>query len=147
MELTNNFYIYKHIDPLVEKTMYVGIGQYDRAWSVRRNQRKEEHVLWLEALYSEGFTLADIVVIEENNLNKHHALHLERKLIEDLKPEFNRLMNPDHWSNNRHQHKSVAEFAKNLHNSGYGYLNTAYLMGANKGEKHMTIKRMINYVS
>jgi hypothetical protein len=143
----NSFYVYLHIDPTYSCIKYVGIGQYDRAWCVRRNQRKEKHVSWIEGLFKQGFTLADIVVIERNKLTKKEALCLERILIKDLKPEFNELLNSDHWRRNRQHSREIAEFAKNIYDCGYGYLYTAYLMGANKGEKHMTIKRMINNVS
>lgn len=148
MKMTeHSFYVYLHVDPIYGSTKYVGIGQYDRAWCIRRNQRKEKHVSWLEERFIQGFTLADIVVIEHNMLTKKEALCLERSLIEELKPEFNELLNPDHWQRNRQHPREIAEFAKNIHDCGYGYLYTAYLMGANKGEKHMTIKRMINNVS
>ena len=122
--------------------MYVGIGQYDRAWSTRRNQRKERHVLWLEELYSLGYTLADIVQIEVNRLTKKEALECESAMIMDDPPEFNELGNPNHWQRGRQYDKEMANFAKSLHDMGYGYVRIACLMGGTN-QQHMKIKRMI----
>jgi hypothetical protein len=144
--MTNKtFYVYTHNDPRNKATMYVGIGQYDRAWSTRRNQRKERHVLWLEELYSLGFTLADIVQIEVNRLTKEEALECEAAMIMEDPPEFNELGNPNHWQRGRKYDKETAEFAKSLHDMGYGYIRIATLMGGNN-KQHMKIKRMIENV-
>ena len=145
MSSSQLFYIYKHIDPRDETLKYIGVGQYDRAWSVRRNQRKEAHVSWLEELYKEGYTLEDVVKIEEKKLTKEQALEKESILIKDLKPVFNELGNPDHWNRGRKQTEETSLFAKMLHEMGYGYQRIAYLMGGDKNN-HMSIKRMLTYV-
>jgi hypothetical protein len=139
------FYIYQHIDPVSKEVMYLGVGQYDRAWSIRKNNRKEKHVKWLTEQYDKGFTLSDIVVIVANGLSKEEALEKELKLIKETKPMLNELGNPDHWQRNRKNNKETAEFAKNLHDMGYGYVRITYLLGGKKAN-HMTIKRMISYV-
>lgn len=139
------YYVYSHRDPRNLKVLYVGIGQYDRAWNVRRNQRKEEHVAWLEELYNLGYTLADIVQIDDNQLTKQEALDLEKHRIEESKPKFNSLLNPDHWHKSRTQTEETSMFAKALYEMGYGYQRIAHLMGGNK-KNHMTIKRMLSYV-
>lgn len=144
---SKSFYVYLHVDPIYKETMYIGIGQYDRAWCIRKNQRKKNHVEWVEELFNQGFTLSDIVKITHNRISKQEALSIERQMIESVKPKFNELMNPDHWLRNRQHPKHIAEFASLLYQCGYSYVNTAYLMGANKGDKHMTIKRMINNVA
>ena len=126
--------------------MYVGIGQYDRAWNTRRNQRKDEHVLWIEELYSLGFTLQDIVKIEINGLDKKSALNWESSVILESFPKFNELGNPQHWQRGRKYDKNMAKFAKSLHEMGYGYIRITQLMGGNNNQ-HMKIKRMIQNVN
>lgn len=142
---SNSFYIYTHVDPRDNVLKYIGIGQYDRARCVRRNQRKNIHVEWLEELYEEGYTLADIVVITENALTKEQALEKELNYIKHLKPEYNELGNPNHWQRGRKQTEETSIFAKALYEMGYGYQRIAHLMGGNK-KNHMTIKRMLSYV-
>jgi hypothetical protein len=143
--MENLFYLYQHIDPETQELKYLGIGQYDRAWCVRRNQRKTEHVLWLESLYEKGFTLADVVKITDNKLTKKEALEKESVLIKELKPVFNELGNPDHWQRGRKQTEETSLFAKALHEMGYGYIRISHLMGGSKNN-HMSIKRMLSYV-
>jgi len=145
MTTGKTFYVYTHNDPRNGAIMYVGIGQYDRAWSTRRNQRKERHVLWLEELYSIGFTLADIVKIQVNGLTKKEALDCESAMIMGDPPQFNELGNPNHWQRGRKYDKETAEFAKSLHDMGYGYIRIANLMGGSN-KQHMKIKRMIENV-
>ena len=135
-------YIYYHIDPRDSMVKYIGIGKFDRAWSIRRNQRKDSHVVWLEELFKEGYTLSDIVVIRYNQITKQEALLKEKVLINEIKPLYNSLSNTDYWSKNRTYDKELATFAGALHDMGYGYINTALLMGGDRN-KHMTIKRMI----
>lgn len=142
---SNSFYIYTHVDPRDNVLKYIGIGQYDRAWNVRRNQRKQSHVQWLEELYEEGYTLSDVVVITEKGLTKQQALEKELDYIKNLKPEYNEQGNPDHWQRGRKQTVETSTFAKALHEMGYGYQRIAHLMGGNK-KNHMTIKRMLSYV-
>ena len=141
----NTFYVYSHIDPRGNLRRYVGIGQYDRAWCCRRNQRKEDHVLWLEELYKEGYTLADIVKIEQNKLTKKEALEIEANIIKTEKPKLNELGNPDHWNRGRTWTRELSEFAKILHEMGYGYVRISQLMGG-EGINHMTFKRMVKNV-
>lgn len=141
----NNVYIYTHVDPKDNILKYIGIGQYDRAWCIRRNQRKDSHVAWIESLYEEGYTLSDVVHIKEKGLTKEQALQKELEYIKQLKPEFNELGNPDHWQRNRKQTEETSVFAKALYEMGYGYIRIAQLMGGSS-KNHMTIKRMLSYV-
>lgn len=142
----NTFYVYSHVDPRDNSRPYIGIGQYDRAWCCRRNQRKEDHVLWLEELYKEGYTLADIVRIEHNKLTKKEALEIEANIIKTEKPKLNELGNPDHWQRGRTWTRELSEFAKTLHEMGYGYVRISQLMGG-EGVNHMTFKRMVKNVA
>lgn len=140
--IDNTFYVYSHIDPRDNSRPYVGIGQYDRAWCCRRNQRKETHVLWLEELYKEGYTLSDIVKIEHNKLTKKEALEIEAGIIKSERPKLNELGNPEHWQRGRSYDKELASFAKVLNQMGYGYKRISLLMGGAENH-HMKAKRMI----
>jgi|LakMenEpi03Aug12_release.lakeMendotaPanAssembly.Ray.scaffolds.fasta_scaffold1158052_2 hypothetical protein len=143
-----DYYIYHHVDPRTNKAMYVGLGQYDRAWNVRSNQRSEHHVKWLEELYSLGYTLSDIVSITENRLTKLEAKAIEKEQINLLKPAFNKLMNSNHWQKGRKFSIEMCEFAKGLKDMGYSYKNIAYLVGSpNPINNVMSTKRMVQYVS
>ena len=140
------FYVYSHIDPRDNSRPYVGIGQYDRAWCCRRNQRKEDHVLWLEELYQLGYTLDDIVRIDHKGLTKQEALELESIVIKNERPKLNELGNPDHWNRGRTWTRELSDFAKILHQMGYGYVRISQLMGG-EGTNHMTFKRMVKNVA
>lgn len=141
------YYVYRHCDPITREAKYVGIGQYDRAWSVRKSQRKDRHFQWLQEQIKAGHTLQDIVEITHSNLTKEKALEIEKELILQNKYEFNELMNPDHWHRGRKYDKELAVFAKNLHTMGYGYLRIAALMGsAVPSSNHMRFKRMLENV-
>lgn len=136
----NNFYVYAHKDPISQEIQYVGIGQYDRAWNARKNHRKPRHIKWIFEQYDKGFTLADIVEIKSNQLTKEQAISQESILINELRPVLNELKNPDHWNRGRSYTRDLAEFAKKLHEMGYGYVRIAFLMGSNS---HMLAKRMV----
>lgn len=136
------FYVYSHIDPRTSLRMYVGIGQYDRAWNTRRNQRKEQHVKWLEELYLEGYTLQDIVNIQHNGLTKKEALSIEDNIIKTERPQLNELGNPNHLNRGRKYTKDMVSFVKELHSMGYGYVRIAFLIGGSTSN-HMTAKRMV----
>lgn len=141
------YYVYHHVDPRTNKAVYVGLGQYDRAWCIRKNQRGKNHVEWIEEMYSLGYTLNDIVFIVENQISKEQASKIEKQHIEDLSPIFNKLLNPDHWHINRQVDKAMCLFFKALHEMGYGYQRIAFLSGAEVPKNHvMAIKRRVNYV-
>ena len=138
----NSFYVYSHIDPRTQVRKYIGIGQYDRAWTVRKTQRKEKHVKWLEEFYLEGYTLQDIVKIEKNQLSKQEALKIENNIIKTERPLFNELGNPNHWNRGRKYTEEMVSFVKELHAMGYGYIRIAFLIGGTSSN-HMTAKRMV----
>lgn len=141
MEKTH--YVYRHVDPETQETMYVGIGQSDRAWSARISHRNQQHVDWIVQQYEKGFTMQDIVEILNTQLCKKEAEQIEFDFVQNTKPKFNKLKNPDYWHKSRSYDKELAEFAKNLHEMGYGYIRIAYLLNTNS---HMLVKRMINNV-
>jgi hypothetical protein len=140
-------YLYCHEDPETKDILYIGVGQFDRAWCVRGHNRSKEHKQKLEELYEKGFTLENIVKIIEKKLTKEQALELETQFIEKHRPVFNKNKNKSHWDIQRKRAKEICEYAKALSQMGYGYVRIAYLLGAdNHSKKGMSIKRMINYV-
>ena len=141
------FYVYRHIDPESKEILYVGIGQYDRAWCVRGNNRNKDHVNCLKELFLKGYTLTDIVQITDNMLSKQQAMKLEAEQVDLHRPKFNKLLNKDHWHIARQKTQDMCHFGKALNEMGYGYSRIAYLLGAsNPKNKVMSIKRMLSYV-
>ncbi len=147
MNNTIPFYVYHHIDPETKEILYVGIGQYDRAWCVRGNNRNKQHEAYLKELFLKGFTLNDIVYVYANMLSKKEAMEIEAKQVDKYRPQFNKLLNKNHWSKSRQKTPEMCLFGKTLKEMGYGYQRIAYLMGAEQPKNHvMAIKRMISYV-
>jgi len=141
------FYVYQHIDPESKEVLYVGIGQYDRAWCVRGNNRNKNHVSYLKEMFLKGYTLTDIVCITDNMLSKQQAMKVEAEKVDLYRPRFNKLLNKDHWHISRQQTQEMCYFAKALKEMGYGYQRIAYLLGSDKPKnKVMSIKRMLSYV-
>ena len=136
----NQHYIYNHVDPKSGDIVYVGLGQTDRAWNSHKTDRKQNHYLWLHEQINQGHTLDEIVRITHKNLTREEAEKIESQGIEQLTPKFNALKNPNHWSKGRTYTKQLAEFAKTLHEMGYGYVRIAFLLGTNS---HMLAKRMV----
>jgi hypothetical protein len=143
-----DYYVYHHVDPKTNKAVYVGLGQYDRAWNVRKGHRSVDHVKWLNEQYEQGYTLHDIVFVTDKNLTKEEAKEKEKETIEVLKPVFNKLLNTNHWQKGRKFDKNICEFAKGLKDMGYSYKNVAFLIGSeNPLNNVMSAKRMVQYVS
>lgn len=140
-------YVYYHVHPETKEIFYIGVGKYDRAWCVRKNNRSAEHVKKLNQLYEKGYTLEDIVQIHTKGISKKEALELEYVLIDKHRPILNKDKNKDHWHTNRVYDKNFCTELKALHEMGYGYQRIAFLSGSSTPKKQvMSIKRMINYV-
>jgi excinuclease UvrABC nuclease subunit len=78
-------YVYVHNSE--DAVVYVGKGSGDRAW--RTQNRSEKHKTWMLA------RLPDLAVsIVAKGLSSAEALSLERCLIEEHKPEYNRTWQP-----------------------------------------------------
>ena len=98
-------YTYLHKDPETQEVRYVGAGSKGRAWACgwrggdkeRRGNRSEEHQDWLNTLFDKGYTLADIVEINEKSLTREQSFEIERTLI--TKYGYDRLFNlPHNWA-------------------------------------------------
>jgi hypothetical protein len=139
----DQYYVYQHTDPETGEILYIGMGSYERAWLCRGSNRKKNHQERLNELFALGFTMQDIVDVKASGLNKADALHLEFTKIEQFKPKFNNLSNPD-WKYPSKFANEVVTMVKALKQMGYGPQNTAFLMGGDKKKNAMTIWRLCN---
>ena len=141
------YYVYQHIRPDTGGIVYIGTGTYDRAWMSRGGNRSKEHFEFIKEMSEKGYTLNEIVQIIRQRLSKKDALEEERQLIDKYRSLYNKHSNKSHWRINRTFSKETCNFAKLLHEMGYGYQRIAYLLGAEDPKKnHMSTKRMISYV-
>ena len=142
------YYVYMHVDPRNDRIRYIGMGSEGRAWQVKKtSQRSEEHYAWIQEIMQAGHTLDEVVYICAKNLTKAEALAEEAKLITENKgcALFN-LQGTGKYLGK--VPTDVSNFAKALHQMGYGYQHTAFLLGAaNPKTKVMSAKRMINIAS
>ena len=142
-----DYYVYHHVDPRNNKAVYVGLGKYDRAWCIRKNQRSLDHVQWVEEMFSLGYTLNDIVFIPENRITKQQAAYKEKQYIKTLEPVFNKSLNKKHWSKHRNFDVKFCQEIKALREMGYTFRNIAFLSGSEKPVVNaMSMKRMSEYV-
>jgi hypothetical protein len=74
------YYVYKHLDN--GNIVYIGMGSFDRAWSLKRKDK--EHIEWLKS----KLPLIDIVFVA-TGLPRDEALAIEKDLIKEFKPKFN----------------------------------------------------------
>lgn len=142
------YYVYHHIHPESKEIVYIGVGKFDRAWTCRGGNRSKEHFQFIKEMEMKKFTLADVVKIYKSGMEKKEAFELERQLIDELRPKYNKLSNKDHWQGNRKFEVETCIFAKALHEMGYGYQRIAFLLGSpNYKNSAMSTKRMVSYVS
>lgn len=89
-----DYYVYTHRKPETNEVLYVGRGSGGRAWQTGASHRcNPAHQDWLKAMmYQENITMANIVVIEASNLYFEDSVQIEKDLIEEFNPIFNRKM-------------------------------------------------------
>jgi hypothetical protein len=93
------YYVYKHVDPASGEVLYVGHGCRSRAWtngSERTPLRSQEHVAHLEDLTQVGYVASDWVHIVHSGLTKSAACEIERGLIDQLRPTYNKELGKKH---------------------------------------------------
>ena len=73
-------YIYEHIDPVTNKTFYVGKGTKNRYTDL--HNRNNHHLNKIKNLISKGFNMKDIAKITFDNLSDNDAFKKEVELIE-----------------------------------------------------------------
>lgn len=95
-------YVYSHICPKNNIILYVGYGQKQRARMTGASHRSREHIDWIDELHENGYTMEDIVTIEEKNLSKDEAKKLEQVLIKLHSPKFN-----DHFTGGKRRLRIV----------------------------------------
>lgn len=139
------YYVYTHTDPVTGQVRYVGMGSEGRAWQVKKtSQRSAEHYEWAKTHMDAGYTLAEMVNVVRQRLTKEAALELEASLIKEY--PSTQLFNVQGTGVYLGKvTEEVEQFAKTLHQMGYGYQRVAFLLGAdNPKKKVMSAKRMIN---
>jgi len=85
----NRTYVYKHLDPRSGETLYVGLGQDERAWTLLH--RKQDHVEYMRSLEVHGYCPGDWVEIVQKGLSRAEGFRLEADLIRALTPRFNQV--------------------------------------------------------
>lgn len=137
-------YVYLHTCLITGQVLYVGVGTGERAWEWRGNKRSKEHNELLRSWLQDGYIPSDWVSIVETNLTSKEATDLETKCIEQHKPIYNKLKNPNYISE-QWKFSEVHGFAKLLREMGYSYSNIAYLVGGDGSKtKTMSAWRMCN---
>lgn len=152
------YYVYTHRDPVTGEIRYVGKGYSGRAWQVGHSkgdylqygQRSEDHHVWLKELEAQGFLLDEIVDIPIRGLSEKEAYEQEQQLLKSCDENllFNKQGTLKYKKSLRKSDKNLQLFAKALHDMGYGYQHTAFLLGAPEPKKRVvSIKRMIAYAN
>jgi hypothetical protein len=148
VELSSVYYIYFHVHPKTQEVLYVGYGSYERAWNFKRfTSRSKEHAEELIALYNEGYTPNDWVVLQETNLLKEEAKYKETQLIDEYRPKYNVAKNKSIYKGSFS--KDVRDFVFNLRSCGFSYNQISFLCGgqettvAREGTKTMSFWRML----
>jgi hypothetical protein len=80
--MVNNYYVYQHINEDGE-IVYVGKGRYARAW--RHEKRNPEHSSWM----ANQLPLLN-VKIAFKDCTEEQAYKLEKEMIAELQPKFNK---------------------------------------------------------
>lgn len=142
------YYVYEHHNPDTQQIVYVGLGQKERAWTMRPANRSEDHRLYLEDLLDKGYVPSDWVSIVGKALTLKEAEALEQKLIELYKPKYNKSKNPNYNYYTKFTNE-IRQTFKGLREIGLSYTHIAFLCGADgkqsrKNTKAMSVWRAIN---
>jgi hypothetical protein len=93
-----SYYVYIHFDPRTNEILYIGMGQGSRAYALKTSKtnnihyihRSQEHSNHLEELMILGWLPHEWIKFPKRNLPKYEALKIEKELIKNLKPKYNR---------------------------------------------------------
>lgn len=77
-------YVYAHLDNGFP--VYVGVGEGGRAWMTNATTRKPDHKEWMLSQLPENLTIQFLAT----GVTKEEAHSLERQIIFELKPKFNK---------------------------------------------------------
>ena len=89
----DKYYVYKHIDLDTKEVVYIGMGSGGRAWLCGNNAtygRGSDHRDWVEYWLNLGTTPDEFVEIIDRGISREEALDIEKMLIHELKPRFNK---------------------------------------------------------
>lgn len=84
--METEYVVYAHKHPEKKEYVYIGSGQPGRMFCKRR---QPDHMIWLEDNLS-NYMLKDLVVSLGVFKEKKEALKLERELIKEHQPKFNK---------------------------------------------------------
>ena len=135
----NIYYVYSHVDPRNNETIYVGHGCRGRAWihgSKKTCLRSQDHLDRLNELTSLGFIATDWVKILEKGMSKSEACRFEQEVIRDTDPTFNVQMGISILKVTR----DVFDEIKSLRDEGMSYKS----IGDKVGLSAMTVFRALN---
>ena len=128
-DLSNQYYVYKHIDPETLEVLYVGMGYGPRAYTTNssgdRGDRSKEHALRLHQLMNEGYVPEEWVEFIIRNCRIETARRVEQDMIEDLKPKFNKRHGPPRLIQNLNDINKII----NLRSEGLSYLKIGRMYG------------------
>ena len=119
-------YVYVHVDPDTEDVVYIGVGKNSRAYA-SHNVRSPEHLAWMNSLHNEGVNFVEFIAI---GLSSGEALNMEREMIQDLCPRFNKGLNPE-YKKQREKEKygeEVINSIKFFRSKGYSYKQVGELV-------------------
>lgn len=117
------------------------MGSNDRAYRMNSHPGKKyysdrhpDHSAYLYGLVEKGFYPHEWVQFKEKNLTRDDAFRLEKELIKQLKPRFNRKGGPKYSLT-----KDQVYIVKRLYKYGQTYDDLAFMMDCS----HSTIGRII----
>lgn len=140
--MTTFYYVYTHFDPDTKEILYVGMGSNDRAYRMLSGQGKKysdrhpDHHKYLDSLYNKGYLPHEWVSIEENLLTKEKAFDIERKLIKELNPIFNRKYGPVKILTDDQVNK-----IKKLHDQKYSYDKIGEIFNCSRSTVYRVIRK------
>lgn len=88
--MSSDYYVYEHRD-LDGCLIYIGKGKEDRAWSPR--YRSEEHSVLIRDWLSRG--ISSFATLLVSGVDNEKALRIEKVLIQELNPKFNKVHNSE----------------------------------------------------
>jgi hypothetical protein len=121
-DISNQYYVYKHIDPETKEILYIGMGYGPRAYTTNcsgiRGDRSKEHSLKLHQLMNEGYLPHEWVEFPIRNATIEIARTLENKYIKEFNPVFNKKHGPKRLITDRNDIEKILT----LRDEGISYL-------------------------
>jgi hypothetical protein len=144
--MNNLNYVYGHVDPISGEILYIGMGKGARAWATGNSSgthRKPDHKEWLQRLHLSGYTMGDITVIFQKMLSRNRAFSVEYEMIQDVKPVFNVVGNPDKHKSKKFTPEQALE-ALSLHEKGVRLCDIPRVIGIHSSNLSVLGLRMVS---